>query len=1446
MGRQFLICTVISVIVILNAGFGGVGGAEKTPRLLFANRKDIRLMDTGTKKGNSTIVVRDLVEATSVDVNLKSETICWSDIKAEKIQCQKHGRVTTLVSTSLPAPEDIAIDCLTNKLYWTDSENNHIEVVCLDSKLRKVLIWEDIDQPRAIVLDTNVRTMFWSDWGENPKIERASMDGTNRRPIIDKDIFWPNGIALDYRNKILYWVDAKLHYIASVDYNGSNRKLINQDGPLHPFMMAYYQNVLYWSDWHTNSLHSIRVDTNQIRTLPTKSNITPMDLVIFEEPDKPKETNPCADAKCSHICLLSESTRGFKCACPVGVKLLKDGTICNDDIESFLIVARGTDIRRISLDTTDYTDVLMGFTGIKHLLTVDYWNGSVFWTDDEARKIRSGSLKTFETTDIIKEELVHPDSLAVDWVGQNLYWTDAGTDRIEVAKLNGKFRKILISRGLTEPRAIGLDPKRGLMFWSDWGKKPRIERSNMDGSNRESVITENIFWPNGLALDNGVLYWCDAKSDKIELADYDGKNRRELLTQDLPHTFGFSLLGDYIYWTDWQRRTVERAEKTTGHDRTVIKEQFMDPMGIVAVSPKSYNYTLNPCHWQINNFCQHLCLFNGDFNKVSHCACASGYELSQDNKSCTNPEAFILYSNSGEIHRISLNQSRSDVIPVKAKSPSALDYDSFESRIYWADSKLNSINRAYMNGSDTERLVDYGIKHPEGLAVDWLNRNMYWTDMGRNRIEVAKLNGDFRRTIIWDNIDSPRSIIVQPNKAWLYWSSWSTENPGIEKSSLDGTKRIPLVKGIGRAYGLALDSDFLYWSDIDNFIIERLHLGSNQRNVIVSAEQMYRPFSIASYQSWLYWQDTESSTIYRLPTNYTRNFTVQKVHSNMKSIQELKIYDKLKQSKTTWTPCSVLNCSHLCFTVQGKTLNSVCGCPNHYVLRSNENICLAPEEYLLFSSTNAISRFLDFDSVIFGGLKNVTGVSADRHFVYVLSDGIVKRYKLEDPGDGTGGSGISVLAKNVTYFVLHGRLILFASANCINVSSMEGNYVGVVYCAEKAEDTIQYLKIYKSYIYFVGPKSIERVTMNGIERLIIINATVVTPMGLEIDEDLLYWSEGEQIFVSNLLGTSVKVLGSNTLGGPKNLAILGRFIYWIDSSGGVERMDKFTGLERARVVPRSEDVTSIVYVNLPQQEDCDPDCTICTSSEACTCPMSQILAQDGKRCLTRQDCPVGHFQCASGHIGCIPAANQCNGIKECQDASDETDCFVCTGDQCRLSGCKPGESCPPEAISSAFDLTYLLIPVVLFICIVGTVYIALMRRKKALRNAPSTSGSCAMNMSSTTTTHLHHHAYPLDTAVAQPPVKYTNNSSSSSSNYNELLVPHPSPVTTTHSYCCSHGNNAKKYYYLQSKELNMGPCPTPCSTDVCDNSDIYNFSFNAPPPSITSSPNSTLRMHFQI
>lgn len=59
-----------------------------------------------------------------------------------------------------------------------------------------------------------------------------------------------------------------------------------------------------------------------------------------------------------------------------------------------------------------------------------------------------------------------------------------------------------------------------LMYWTDWGENPKIECANLDGQERRVLVNTSLGWPNGLALDlqEGKLYWGDAKTDKIEVS----------------------------------------------------------------------------------------------------------------------------------------------------------------------------------------------------------------------------------------------------------------------------------------------------------------------------------------------------------------------------------------------------------------------------------------------------------------------------------------------------------------------------------------------------------------------------------------------------------------------------------------------------------------------------------------------------------------------------------------------------------------------------------------------------------------------------------------------------------------------------------------------------------------------------------------------------------------
>jgi len=50
--------------------------------------------------------------------------------------------------------------------------------------------------------------------------------------------------------------------------------------------------------------------------------------------------------------------------------------------------------------------------------------------------------------------------------------------------------------------------------------RPKIERSNLDGSSRIVLLEDNLGWPNGITLDikSKNLYFCDAKTNRIEVS----------------------------------------------------------------------------------------------------------------------------------------------------------------------------------------------------------------------------------------------------------------------------------------------------------------------------------------------------------------------------------------------------------------------------------------------------------------------------------------------------------------------------------------------------------------------------------------------------------------------------------------------------------------------------------------------------------------------------------------------------------------------------------------------------------------------------------------------------------------------------------------------------------------------------------------------------------------
>ena len=132
------------------------------------------------------------------------------------------------------------------------------------------------------------RYMYWTDWGESPKIERAGMDGSlSRKVIINTNIYWPNGLTLDYDASKLFWADAKLSFIHSSNFDGSDRRVVVEGNLPHPFALTLIDNTLFWTDWQTQSIHSCNKVSGGSQKDIHKGIYSPMDIHVYSTKRQP-------------------------------------------------------------------------------------------------------------------------------------------------------------------------------------------------------------------------------------------------------------------------------------------------------------------------------------------------------------------------------------------------------------------------------------------------------------------------------------------------------------------------------------------------------------------------------------------------------------------------------------------------------------------------------------------------------------------------------------------------------------------------------------------------------------------------------------------------------------------------------------------------------------------------------------------------------------------------------------------------------------------------------------------------------------------------------------------------------------------------------------------------------------------------------------------------------
>jgi sugar lactone lactonase YvrE len=105
------------------------------------------------------------------------------------------------------------------------------------------------------------------------------------------------------------------------------------------------------------------------------------------------------------------------------------------------------------------------------------------------------------------------------------------------------------------------------LYWTNsYHRRPTIERSLFDGTEREVIVNEDLFQPMGIAVDEleDKLYWSDEKSGiyyDIKRADLDGSNV-ETIIHSTHHVPAYLTLDMHnVYWSDTVQNAVWKIPK---------------------------------------------------------------------------------------------------------------------------------------------------------------------------------------------------------------------------------------------------------------------------------------------------------------------------------------------------------------------------------------------------------------------------------------------------------------------------------------------------------------------------------------------------------------------------------------------------------------------------------------------------------------------------------------------------------------------------------------------------------------------------------------------------------------------------------------------------------------------------------------------------------------------
>ncbi|MGH0152681.1 UNVERIFIED_CONTAM: hypothetical protein FKN15_024634 [Acipenser sinensis] len=561
------------------------------PYLIFSHGNAIFRIDReGT---NHKRLVTNTGISVLLDFHYNEERIYWVDSDKGLVQrVFMNGTKREKVCSVGKGISGFTLNWIQKSIIWTNHQKGSIEVADIDGRNSRVLL-ENVSQPSSITVAPNQRFIFWISDGLVPSINRANVDGEKVITVLSTTEKVKT-LSLDFIDKRLFWVQYGADdesAIGSCDYNGDAVHIMKQLTQSQPFGMSLFAEYIYYSELKTGTIRRANKYTGKdvVVINPKPSFLPPADVKVVHRLKQPAPSQTaeqgCDATKEDCLSVCTRDADKEQCECRGGYVLSKDGRSC-EDVNECAFWNHGCTLGCENIPGSYFCTCPGGFALLSDMKTC---HGCTAPDNGGCSQVCVALSPVKWECKCMPGYRLKPDGKHCSATGPRPYLLFANIQDIRRINFDGTAYHSLLDKQMGRVLALDYDPVQSKVYFAHTGLK-WLERANLDGSEREVLLREDLDYPEGLAVD-----WINRKLlSRIERSDLNGVHREVIISEGVNKPRGIAVhpLAKKLFWTDWGEKPCIESSSLEGGVRLVIANTtLVSPSGI------TIDYLADKLYW---------------------------------------------------------------------------------------------------------------------------------------------------------------------------------------------------------------------------------------------------------------------------------------------------------------------------------------------------------------------------------------------------------------------------------------------------------------------------------------------------------------------------------------------------------------------------------------------------------------------------------------------------------------------------------------------------------------------------------------------------------------------------------------------------------------------------------------------------------------------------------